>query len=73
MALRAGRIAIRHPFGEAGLHGMASPRVINLQSFGDHNVDFELRLDLAVGTCHEWMRKTKIAGEFAKGKVLTAL
>ena len=35
--------------------------LINLQSYGDHNVDFELRLGIAVGICDEWMRNTKIA------------
>lgn len=56
MALRAGRLMIKHPFGEAGLHGMADPRVVNVQSYGDHNEDFESRLDLSVALCDEWIK-----------------
>ena len=27
---------------------------LNLQSYGNHNEDFEIRLDLAIGICDEW-------------------
>ena len=64
-ALRAGLFLVKHPYGEVGLYGMPSPRVANLQSYGDHNEDFDLRLDLAVGTCDEWMRKTAELAEAA--------